>query len=131
MDKITAVVKKPYEKAEVVEIDSGLETLQKIVGGYIEGADLPDIPDVFGFCNEEGLINGLEPNVYRPKWKDALFGPLVYVGAGPEGDSVSLNDEQIARLMKYFDAHSVRDFGEMYMHVQTDFKHYKNTESVM
>ena len=86
---------------------------------------------IYGFCNDEGLLIGLEPNVYRPQWKDALFGPLVFVGAGDEGESVSLKEEQINRLMEYFQNHSVNSFGEMYTHVQTGFKHYKKNESVM
>ena len=131
MGKLVAVVKEPYKKAEVVNIDDDLETLQKIVGGCIAAGDLPDIDDVYGFCNDEGLLIGLQPNVYRPQWKDVLFGPLVFVGAGDEGESVSLKEEQITRLMEYFQKHSVNSFGKMYTHVQTGFKHYKKNERVM
>ena len=131
MKKIVAVVKEPYKKAHVVNIDDDLKTLQNIVGGCIAAGDLPNMEDIYGFCNDEGLLIGLEPNVYRPQWKDALFGPLVFVGAGDEGESVSLKEEQINRLMEYFQKHSVNSFGEMYTHVQTGFKHYKKNESVM
>ena len=85
MKKIVAVVKEPYKKAQVVNIDDDLKTLQNIVGGCIAAGDLPNMEDIYGFCNDEGLLIGLEPNVYRPQWKDALFGPLVFVGAGDEG----------------------------------------------
>ena len=73
MKKIVAVVKEPYKKAQVVNIDDDLKTLQNIVGGCIAAGDLPNMEDIYGFCNDEGLLIGLEPNVYRPQWKDALF----------------------------------------------------------
>lgn len=131
MKKIVAVVKEPYKKAQVVNIDDDLKTLQNIVGGCIAAGDLPNMEDIYGFCNDEGLLIGLEPNVYRPQWKDALFGPLVFVGAGDEGESVSLTKEQVDAIMKYCEENSVKNFAEMYTHVQTGFKHYKKNESVM
>ena len=131
MKKIVAVVKEPYKKAQVVNIDDDLKTLQKIVGGCIAAGDLPNMEDIYGFCNDEGLLIGLEPNVYRPQWKDALFGPLVFVGAGDEGESVSLTKEQVDAIMKYCEENSVKNFAEMYTHIQTGFKHYKKNESVM
>lgn len=131
MEKLLAVVKEPYKKAEVVNIDDDLETLQKIVGGCIAAGDLPDMDDVYGFCNDEGLLIGLQPNVYRPQWKDVLFGPLVFVGAGDEGESVSLTKEQTDEILKYCEENSVKNLAEMHAHVQTNFKFYKKNESVM
>ena len=67
-NKIVAVVKYPYQKSEVIAIDKGLSPIQKIVGGNIDSVYLPNIEDVHGFCNDEGLLIGLEPNFYRPEW---------------------------------------------------------------
>lgn len=99
--------------------------MQKIVGGSIEGADLPNIEDVFGYCNDEGLLVGLEPNIYRPEWKDAIVGPIVFTGAGDEGDSISLTQNQVKKVTEYLNTNSVADFSEFLFNVETDFKHYK------
>ena len=65
-NKIVAVVKYPYQKSEVIAIDKGLSPIQKIVGGNIDSVYLPNIEDVHGFCNDEGLLIGLERRHRRP-----------------------------------------------------------------
>lgn len=123
-NKILAVIKNPYCKPEKVLIEPGLSTLQNLVKGIVEGVSLPKINDVFGYCNDEGLLIGLEPNFYRPEWKDAIFGPVVFVGAGEEGDNVSLTDEQAKKIIDYLERNSVKDFGEFFYHIETRFEHY-------
>ena len=49
MKKIVAVVKEPYKKAQVVNIDDDLKTLQNIVGGCIAAGDLPNMEDYLRF----------------------------------------------------------------------------------
>lgn len=56
-----AVVVEPGKPAEIKEIDAGLESLQSIVGGYIE-AIYPFEDDVALVCNEDGKINALPLN---------------------------------------------------------------------
>ena len=58
-DKLVAVVKYPYQTPEVVTIDKGLAPIQKTVGGNIDVVYLPDIDDIHGFCNDEGLFIGM------------------------------------------------------------------------
>lgn len=131
-DKITAVVKYPYEKSQTIALEKGLKPLQEIVGGLITSAYLPDIEGVVGFANDEGLLIGLEPTIYRPEYKDALVGPLVFVGMGDDGDSVSLTREQVKEVTDYLERNSVRDFGELLYHVETNFSQYKpKKQSVM
>lgn len=125
-DKIIAVVKYPFQKPETIALEKGLKPLQKIVGGSIDAADLPDIEDVFGYCNDEGLLIGLEPNIYRPEWKDAIVGPIVFTGAGDDGNSISLTLEQVKEVTEYLNVNSVADFGEFLFNVETEFKHYKS-----
>ena len=122
-NKITVIIKQPYRKPEVAEIDNTLKSLQKIVNGYIEAADLPDMDDVYGFCNDEGLLIGMEPNVYRPEWKDVLFGPLVFTGAGIDGECVSLTQGQIDKILSYLKANSAKSFMEAYDYIKTNFQH--------
>ena len=124
-DKIIAVVKKPYKKPEKVEIPNTLEALQSIVGGLITSADLPKINDVFGFCNDEGLLMGLDPNIYRPEYGDAIVGPIVYVGGDNDGNSISLTPEQIKRVTAYLEENSAKDFAEFFYHINTGFENYK------
>lgn len=59
--KILAVVVEPGKDAEIKEIDSSLESLQAIVGGYIE-AIYPFEDKVALICNEEGKIISLPFN---------------------------------------------------------------------
>lgn len=124
-NKIIAVVKKPFEKPETVEIDNDYKTLQGIVGGLITSADLPNMPDVFGFCNDEGLLMGLEPNIFRPEYGDGIVGPIVFVGGGDDGESVSLTAEQIKQVTSYLEENSVNDFNEFYHYITTGFENYK------
>lgn len=59
--KIIAVVVEPGKDAEIKEIDSSLESLQAIVGGYIE-AIYPFEDKVALICNEEGKLISLPFN---------------------------------------------------------------------
>lgn len=57
LDKIRAVVKRPGEAAFMTVINNELETLQKIVGGYIETITIAD--NLVIVCNEEGKLKNL------------------------------------------------------------------------
>lgn len=85
----------PYEK----EIPNTLESIQAEVGGglfqplYVgEGIVL--------CCNEEGKLNGMEPN--RRLGDDIVCGPFFLVGDSESGEFVSLTDDQLALGMEAF-----------------------------
>ena len=85
----------PYEK----EISNTLESIQAEVGGglfqplYVgEGIVL--------CCNEEGKLNGMEPN--RRLGNDIVCGPFLLVGDSETGNFVSLTDDQLALGMETF-----------------------------
>ena len=124
-EKIIAVIKKPYQKPETVTIDTGLEALQEIVGGNIDIVYLPNTDDIHGYCNDEGLFIGLEPNFYRPDFGDAIVGPAVFMADDGKGGSVSLSPEQVKRITTYLEENSVKDFGEFLFNINTGFEHYK------
>ena len=124
-DKLVAVVKYPYQKPEVIAIDKGLAPIQKTVGGHIDAVYLPGIDDVHGFCNDEGLFIGMEPNFYRPEYKDAIVGPAIFFGSGCDGGSESLSREQVKKITNFLTANSVKDYGEFYRNIKTDFACYK------
>lgn len=94
--------KAPYEK----EIESGLESLQAEVGGYIEGVYPFDEP-VAIVCNEEGKLQGLRMNrVLRDAEGtpfDIVFGTFLIVGLDDEnGRFTGLSDELMAKFKEKF-----------------------------
>ena len=85
----------PYKPPYGKEIDSGLESLQSEVGGWIQ-AVYPFEDPVAIICNEEGKINGMELNralrdengeVY-----DVIAGTFLIVGLGEENFTSLPND---------------------------------------
>jgi Domain of unknown function (DUF3846) len=86
----------------------GYNILQKSVGGYIERVASADGSMSF-WVNEEGKLNGFTRNMLGTLlwWltapyaagQDILVGPVVITGgAGPEGQTLGLTDEQVAFL---------------------------------
>ena len=94
-------MKAPYKK----EIDSGLESLQREVGGYIEQFSYGMGEDAAIICNEEGKLDGLELNRAmkdeRGKIVDIIAGTFLVVGLG-EDDYCSLTPEQMKKYQKKF-----------------------------
>ena len=74
---------------------------------------------------KKGLLIGMEPNFYRPEWKDAIVGPAVFFSSGADGSSESLSREQVKTITDYLNANSVKSYGEFYANVKTDFAFYK------
>lgn len=97
---IVEPMKEPYES----DIESGLESLQKAVGGYIEAVYPFDDP-VGIICNEEGKLIGLplnrclrdsDGNIY-----DVLAGKFLVVGLGEEGFT-DLPPQMMEKYKKYY-----------------------------
>ena len=105
-NKLRCLLVEPYRLPEVIEINNTLEDKQKIVGGYIECAYLPNDEEVVIICNEEGKINGLQLN--RDIGHDIIAGPFLIVGDDYEnGDFKSLTDEQIMKYKIRFGKNSI------------------------
>lgn len=91
-------------KLEEKEIKSGLEELQKIVGGYIE---IPFLSkkffnnDIDIIINEEGkLIDGMKAeiavvNEQHGNILDIVYGNCIFASHDDEGNTIGLNAEQI------------------------------------
>ena len=60
-DKLKVLYIEPMKTPKIVEIDGDLESMQNLVGGYIEEY-MPFEDEVAIVCNDEGKINGLEAN---------------------------------------------------------------------
>ena len=88
-------MKEPYAQ----EIDSGLASLQKAVGGDIEAVYPYDDP-VALVCNEEGKLMNLQAN--RRVGRDVIAGTFFIAGDDGSEDLVSLTDEQVNEYKERF-----------------------------
>ena len=103
-ERLTVLCVKPGEKPKCIEIESGLDALQRAVGGYIE-AVYPYEDPVALIVNEEGKLNGLplnralrdeDNNIY-----DIVAGPFLVVGLG-ESNFTSLTPALMEKYKKLF-----------------------------
>ena len=76
-----------------------LKVLQYLVGGYITTYPLGN--EMLLICNEEGLLQGLEPNIdiIQGGYSQTIVGDIVIVKKGEE-DFESLEDKHIELLRK-------------------------------
>ncbi len=98
------VLCEPGRTARTAEVGTGLEDLQKAVGGRIEAVYPFDEP-VCLVCNEEGKFNGMGPNraLYDGdgQLRDIVFGPFFVCGCrGPAFGS--LTEDQLERYGRLF-----------------------------
>lgn len=92
---IRAIVKNPGEAPVEKNIDGGLETLQRMVGGYIECVSVGKGVDLF--VNEEGLLIDLPFN--KNVRGHNLVGTIVAISCDEEGNSIGLSDDQFSHAM--------------------------------
>ena len=100
------LVVEPERRPEVREIDGSLESMQEVVGGWIQALYPFDEP-VALVCNDEGkLLNLLANRGLRDKngqIYDIVVGTFFLCGAPADSDHfVSLTPEQIERYQKRF-----------------------------
>ena len=99
---MNVIVKEPGKKWTKIAIKNDLETLQELVGGYIECVQLDE--DITIVCNEEGKLMGLQPNL-NTDW-DMICGTVVFVGT-TEDDFRSLTPGECAYLEVWIFANEV------------------------
>jgi hypothetical protein len=92
--KIQVLVYRPGQPGTVEQQLNDLETQQALVGGYIESVPLGD--GVYLTCNEEGKLNGLEPNFALPG--DIIVGTAFFCRVDEEGECASLTEKDIKRI---------------------------------
>ena len=94
---ITVLVRKPWQEPTLETVENSLKTMQGLVGGLIEMPGNPEFSEGLQIvCDEEGKYRDEpQPNV---KWGDydTIFGTIVFVGIGEEGEDKSLTEAQIA-----------------------------------
>ena len=95
-------IKKPGMALELKNVSNELETLQEIVGGYVEQVRLNHWVDNLALvCNEEGKIFGLQPNF--TVGADIIVGTAVFLNLRnaqneDDGNWHGLNEEQVDHL---------------------------------
>lgn len=103
-DTIKVVLVEPMKYPRVVEIDRGLESMQKVVGGYIEA--LPIADEVSIVCNEEAKLEGLPPNrgvYHKGELVDIICGTFFVCSAPYYSHSFeSLTDDQLEHYAKVY-----------------------------
>ena len=96
MNKIKVFIKYPHRAPYSARIANKLESLQKIVGGYIETVTLDK--DMVIICNEEGRLNGLQRNCKVCGIE--FVGPIIFAGVtGEEFASVPMGFEDFHELL--------------------------------
>ena len=100
-EKFIRVLKvEPNKPPEEVTLKNDLADLQNAVGGLIEFLSLDSSKGIDLMCNEEGKLMGLEPN--RRVGSDVIVGTFYILRCNRNGESCSLNDEDIAKYKKRF-----------------------------
>lgn len=87
------IIKRPGQRPEVSEIASGYQSIKAIIGGWFERAMTG--PDVFVYCDEDGLSKDLPMNLVRPSDGSAIVGTVVAVGVVGD-DERSLTERETA-----------------------------------
>ena len=116
--KIKIVYLEPGEKPEIKMIDNSLESMQSIVGGLIQYVPMPNKNDIDIWCNEEGKLMKLKPNLLLIQktsfgiYKDVIVGPVFFASSNENGKIVSLNDEQIKDVLDFCKLYSLEQSEE-------------------
>lgn len=82
--------------ARVEHISGSLESMQKIVGGWIQMVPVGSGLDLV--CDEEGKMNGSRPNRFVPRLEDTIHGPFFISKHDEAGDAVSITDADIKNV---------------------------------
>lgn len=107
-ENIRVVVKEPNKQAEARVIPNDYKTIASLCGGCIDITEMPTDETVDIICNDECLINGMEPCIVMPEREGVLCGTLVFAGYDPEtGNSTSLSEEQQKKALRYCERNKV------------------------
>lgn len=90
---LKVVVAMPGEMPKVQEIDGSLESMQALVGGYVELVHVRELPGLDVYVNEDGRSKKLAPN--RIVGGHRIVGPIL-VSASKGEDMTTMSEQQIA-----------------------------------
>lgn len=92
------IVLEPNKELEIREIEGTLKDYQELVGGYIEAVPTKN-DNILLVCNEEGKLQGLEPNFRIGE--NVIVGTAIFVGRDKEKFR-GLTDEEIIEIKSWF-----------------------------
>ena len=98
MDKIKILKVEPGKPPCVKEIANDFKASQAEVEGDIECVGFGD--GCVAVINAEGKLNGMQPN--RRNGDDIICGPFFICGDSPDGDFISLTEQQIEEYTRRF-----------------------------
>ena len=98
MDKIKILKVEPGKPPCVKEIANDFKASQEEVEGDIECVGFGD--GCVAVINAEGKLNGMQPN--RRNGDDIICGPFFICGDTPDGDFISLTEQQIKKYQKKY-----------------------------
>lgn len=106
MKTINVIIVEPMKPARISEIESSLESMQKVVGGYIEQY-MPFEDDAAIVCNDEGKIcaMGLNRAIFDENGKltDIIAGTFFICRAPADSENFeSLTEQQLSKYMDMF-----------------------------
>lgn len=92
----------PGEEPEAVEITGTLESMQAVVGGFVEHVSLTQTLDIW--VNEEGLLLQLPYNrtLATPFGEIPLFGTILVTSHDEQGETIGLTDGQVNFVLQLF-----------------------------
>lgn len=102
------IISPPYKKAYDVEMTQSeftLQTMQNLVGGYIETVRPDGFPkNIVLICNEEGKLRGLDFNRFVRVFgmRDVIVGTCIICATGivdGENDLIPLTEEQTTEML--------------------------------
>lgn len=107
------IIVKPFTNPYVANIKGDLESMQKVVGGYIEAVYPFDDEEIALVCNEEGKINGLMPNRFLLDRNngicDFVCGDFFLCSAPADSENFeSMPDNLIDKYIAKFSARGVK-----------------------
>ncbi len=88
------------ENPRDVTITAGLESMQELVGGYIENVTLEE--GVGLICNEEGQLLGLAPNRAVKEIRQVICGNFFVSRYNDAGETVDVTDADIKKYAERF-----------------------------
>ena len=105
MDKqIRVIIKKPYEKAEIVNMDNSLDEFKKIIRcRTAEFCIFPQGKNIVMIIDDDGKYMQPDGNFVVPEFKDIIVGPCVFVATDENGETIGINDKQEKTITKYLD----------------------------
>ncbi len=99
---IKILVKEVGKIPETKIIKNEWEDFQKIVGGCFEMVRVPFTNEmIYMVCNDTGKLDNLPFNFYEPARYDVIVGNVFFVAGDYEGNTLSLNKNQIEKIKSY------------------------------